>query len=83
MEKVTPKGLTREELRRLSVGAKCDCMCSLDQLAGAKGAGSNSTTCGCFCSAQFSAGNKNTANDKKSVNIFSTLAEIKEQLNMT
>jgi hypothetical protein len=67
METVNPEGLS--EMARSSQGAACDCMCSLDQRAGAEGGGLNSDSCGCFCSGGLPGtnnANKGGANNKLS-----------------
>ena len=63
LETVEPKGLSEEKaamLERLS--AACDCLCSGNQYAGAKGAGKNSSTCGCYCALNNDNANSNGAN---------------------
>jgi hypothetical protein len=63
LETVEPKGLSEEKaamLERLS--ASCDCLCSGNQYAGAKGAGKNSSTCGCYCALNNDNANHNGAN---------------------
>lgn len=68
MDPVEPKGLSEEKMAKLErIGAACDCMCSSDQHAGAKGSGYNSDSCGCYCSQTGSSANnanKNSADNK-------------------
>ena len=67
IETVEPTGLSEEKAAFLQrLGAACDCMCSQDQYAGARGAGKNSSTCGCYCALSNDSANSNGANSKRS-----------------
>ena len=63
LETVEPKGLSEEKAAYLErLAAACDCICSGNQHAGAKGAGKNSSTCGCYCAHNNDNANSNGAN---------------------
>lgn len=77
MEKVEPKGVCEEKMESLRrLGAACDCLCSSNQHAGAKGSGYNSDSCGCFCTDPESGtnnANKNTADNKNTKVVLSQI----------
>lgn len=79
MEQVEPKGLSEDKRAQLArLGAACDCMCSSDQKAGAKGSGFNSDSCGCYCTnpeGSTNNANKNTADNKNTKVVLSQVIE--------
>lgn len=74
IETVQPQGLSEEKTAFLQrLGAACDCMCSVDQYAGARGAGKNSSTCGCYCASSNDNANSNGANSKRSAQMINDM----------